>query len=802
MPDQNNPTHDWLGITKGSLLLAVLYYLCARLGLLLAIPPGYATAFWPASGVAVAILLYRGENHCLGIFLGSLAANLHVSLDIQGSLNAVSWWIASGIALGSTLQGFVAAKLVRRFTSCDWQFIIFSDLLKLVLLGGPLGCLIAATVGNSVLLGLEMISPSAFWPGWFTWWVGDMLGVLVLTPLILILLQPNTTISASRKITIALPLLILFALMVVLYQNAQQKEYQRLKAQLVAETSNIVNYIEKHIELYEQALISLQTFYKASASVTREQFTSFAGPLRANLPGIRALEWLPLVTSQTERQQLEQQAQLDGFPGYQFTEKHNGTFVRAAERSSYYPVYYMEPLVAAKQIMGYDLYSEPTRSEAIGRAMLRDKTVSTPPVNLVTDVKERGVPSYLIFRRVAAGAHQGVVLGVISVVELFRPLQQSLAQTSILISLQDTMAHTLLYQWPAAALPSQQNSFDKIIKIHQHLDLTYSDTVHLADRLIRISTTLEPNEISQAMHDRLWPVLTAGFFIMGAMSLLIVSITGAQTAAKQLVDTRTQALQASELNNRLLLESVNKQLIKLAYVNQELEDFTHIASHDLKEPARTVNTYCEFLKEDLGDAVSPLVQKDLRFITTAAKRMDALINDLLAYSRAGREDVDSVPVDLAICLQDITADLDTLLHENSGDIALTELPKVMGDVSQLRRIFQNLIQNAVIFRRADVNPHIEVFAVPSLLSTHVTIAVKDNGLGIAPEHHAKIFGAFQRLHSMDVYPGTGMGLAIAKKLVKKHKGSIWLESEEGYGSTFYVSLPRVESPDTDSVPLG
>ncbi len=217
--------------------------------------------------------------------------------------------------------------------------------------------------------------------------------------------------------------------------------------------------------------------------------------------------------------------------------------------------------------------------------------------------------------------------------------------------------------------------------------------------------------------------------------------------------------------------------------NQELEEFNYVASHDLREPLRTITSYCDLLSEDLGKDISPDVQDDINFIVDATTRMNTLIQDLLQLSRAGRVEFSKDPVDLNSLIKTIVSDLEVKIKETNATIIWNDLPTVKGDAVQLRRVFQNLISNAIKFR-SEKTPLVKIEAEKK--DKKIIIKVIDNGIGIKQEYFDQIFFPFKRLHSRNKYEGTGIGLAICKKIIDRHKANITVESEEGKGTTFIL----------------
>ena len=224
--------------------------------------------------------------------------------------------------------------------------------------------------------------------------------------------------------------------------------------------------------------------------------------------------------------------------------------------------------------------------------------------------------------------------------------------------------------------------------------------------------------------------------------------------------------------------------------NAELEQFAYVASHDLSEPLRMVTSYLQLLERRYKDALDEDASEFIHYAVDGASRMRALIDDLLAYSRVGRHDRPLEEVDLQAVVTRVVQVL-TAGREDGGRIVVGPLPVVSGDQHQITQLFQNLLGNGLKFRHPERPALVEVTAEP--VGSRWRITVADNGIGIDPAHAERIFGVFQRLHARDEYPGTGVGLAIARKVVERHGGSIWVEpGPEGGGTRFCFELPGAD----------
>jgi len=275
-------------------------------------------------------------------------------------------------------------------------------------------------------------------------------------------------------------------------------------------------------------------------------------------------------------------------------------------------------------------------------------------------------------------------------------------------------------------------------------------------------------------------VLLAGILV----SLLAASLLRA------FVTSRQRAVALAERMTRELRE----REAELQASHAELEHFAYLASHDLQEPLRTITSYAGLLQRRSMDQLDERSQTWLRFIAEGAARMSDLIADLLEYSRTGRTTASQEPTSLEEAWDSAVANLAKAIDQSGATVTRGPLPVVRGRRRELVSLFQNLISNALKYR-SEAPP--EVRAEAEERDGRWVIRVSDNGIGIDPQFHDRVFGLFQRLHTADEYPGTGMGLAIVRKVAESHGGTVRLESAPGQGSTFVIDLPTRDDSEED-----
>lgn len=273
----------------------------------------------------------------------------------------------------------------------------------------------------------------------------------------------------------------------------------------------------------------------------------------------------------------------------------------------------------------------------------------------------------------------------------------------------------------------------------------------------------------------------------GSVLPVLLNATAIMDSSRNYVMSRSTLFDITE--RRKNEEKINHMLNNLKRSNEELEQFAYVSSHDLQEPLRTIASFTQLLERRYKGKLDEDADEFIGYIVDAAVRMKQQINDLLEFSRVTTTGSKFGMVDTNFILDQVINNLKSSIDENNAEIIHGNLPKLIGDSDQLRRVFQNLIGNAIRYRKPDESPKICISAYEDKDNGEYVFSVQDNGIGIEKQYLNRIFRIFQRLHTMEEYEGTGIGLSVVKRVVDRHGGRIWVESELGKGSTFYFTLP-------------
>ena len=541
------------------LTLAVAYAVAAWLGLWLAIPPGYATALWPASGLALAGVLMGGARVAPGIWLGSFVVNLWTSWDTSPAaalLTSVA--IPTSIGAGATLQALVGASLVRRSVGFPNPLTRACDIVIFLLLGGPLSCLVGATVSVTTLAVSGQIPWSLFIMTWWTWWVGDTLGVLIATPLVLSWLAEPRAIWHRRWLPVGLPLLGTLTLGFLIFGYARAQEGIRLRLLFERQAESLAHTMRTCLDDYVELLHTLESFYASAPEASRQAFRTFVQRSFARYPGLQALS-VALQVPDAQRDAYEQAVRREGFADFQIMEQTApGVLVRAARRPEYIAVTYVEPWAGNEAAFGLDIASVPDRREAVQQARDTGQPTATGRLSLVQDPDRSS--GLLIFLPLYGPALQhatleerrqnlhGYVIGVFQIDDIVEAALQGLEREGIVLRIEDETApvdRRMLYdsrvREPEGLGPAREAARGK-----PPMWMHWQTTVELAGRRwgLHFTPTLAYLGTQQSLQP--WAVMGGGLAFAGLLGTFLLIVTGRATVIEQLMVERTAQLDTSQ----------------------------------------------------------------------------------------------------------------------------------------------------------------------------------------------------------------------------------------------------------------
>ena len=363
------------------LTLALAYVLTGRLGLLLAVPPGYATAIFPPAGIAVAAAVIGGRRTLPWIFAGSCALNLWVGCTIQQHIVARALAVAVVIAMASTAQAAVGGWALRKLIDHPAALDNVRDLGKF-LLAAPVLCLTSATLSHIGMAAFGVIDTSEVASSWLSWWIGDTLGVLLFLPLVMVTAGKPHALWRGRARSVAIPMLLFFALFVAIFVRTREWERDQTLAGFQLLSQGFADKLQFQMEAQEDFLRQLSAFWNGPSRLLPKDFTKLTSHLLQRFPAIQAVEWAPEVRREARDGFVASQQENDPSFAIREHDKVGGTR-QADDRTEFYPVTYVEPLQGNEAAVGFDLASDPERRATILRTIATGTVAATAPIRLI-----------------------------------------------------------------------------------------------------------------------------------------------------------------------------------------------------------------------------------------------------------------------------------------------------------------------------------------------------------------------------------------------------------------------------------
>lgn len=774
IPPKAVPSPLWI------LGLAAAYYVTGRLGLLLAIPPGYATAVFPASGVALAGVVLVGHRVWPGVWLGSFLINLGLSASPA---------TAACIGLGASAQAVIGGLLVRRFSPVPESLETSRGALRFLSLGGPISCLVGASVGVAALVQAGAFGGGRAPFNWFTWWVGDALGVLIFAPCaVLVGLEPRRW---RRYLGVMVPLLAAFAVATLLFVSSSGLETRELQQSFRASAAELDRAFDSVYGRAVEELDAIVSLYASQPEVTRAQFDRFGQSLLRSKPGIQALEWCPVVKLD-ERDAFEREAQ-KSLPQFQILQREGGgQLVPAAPRPYYLPIYFVVPMEGNEAAFGFDLASDAQRLVTLEKARDLGITLGTSPIRLV---QERGSQmGQVLCSPIYGGPHatvaerrenlQGFALGVFRLGDLLAASLADRGPPDIRVELfagSSTEAVAAYVTGSGLTTPEKGQT---------PAWSTRSTRVGLPWRLAYYQG--ERSATRRGLQS--YAILTLALLFVGLLGVFLLAEAGRARSVDRLVLERTDEL---EVVNRDLTAAKARAEV----ASQAKSEFLATMSHELRTPLNAILGFGSMLADGLQGPLNDRQQRYVGNIVTGGTHLLALVNDLLDVAKveAGKLELDIRTLRVGQALSKAARSVESLVTEKGITLRLglaENLPPVLADPRRLDQILYNLLSNAIKFTPA--GGQVELLARPGQSGT-LEVVVNDEGIGIRPEDQQRIFQKFEQVDSTlgRSQGGTGLGLALTRMLVELHGGSIDVASSgiPGEGTRFTLQLPVADGSD-------
>jgi len=702
----------WL--TETASILAA-YAVAGRLGQMLAAPPNYATFFWPASGIALAALLLLGRRAILGVFLGALLTNAWTPLAEAETLSAAiaAILVPASIATGATFQAIVGLLLIRRYVASFTPLTQERDIFGLLLLGGPIACLTGSSWGVTTLYISGLLSTDFLLMNWGAWWLGDTIGVVIFTPLILICLAKPRRVWRPRHLSVVLPVLVSVCTTVIGYIVTSFYQQSQTQAYFENRAARAMQEMHEQVTVHLDAVHFLKIFYAGSQRVDRGEFAAFAQELTTRHGGVQALEWLPRVRHE-EREDYELRARAAAWPGYSFKERNAaGDLVTAAKRDEYFPVYYVEPYLTNEAAVGFDVASNAARRAALDSAAESGQQVATAPVTLVQETAHQ--PGFLVFDPVYTRhapldtseqrrqAIRGYVLGVYRVRDIVDASFYKASQRDFHLQIRDSDADPgkrLIYDDRPEPSPHKHSE----VTPASPADSRWATTIEVAGRTWQC--TFAPTPAFFAMQPISYPttILLAGLSFTAVLAVFLLVLAGRVARVEELVDHRTADL--SKANDELAQEIVRRQQFEhaLSQTHETLEQRVLDRTAELQaSEARYLDLY--------NNAPDMFVSVDI-----ATQRVMECNETFLATTGFARVDViDKHVFDLyhADCLDDARRSFQQFLSTGQTQVELLLLTatdriiEVSLNVSAVRDSEGRLLYSRAVLRDITSRKHAE-----------------------------------------------------------------------------------------------
>lgn len=713
-----------------------------------------------------------GRAQLLPIFLAALVNSLgyyeHIALK--------EFLTASSIALGATIQAYVAVLLVQRALKDFKVFESFSETSYFLLLAGPLACVINATLATLTLIFVDVLSAEQFFQHAGTWWLGDILGVVLFAPVTVLLMSKRTEhsyLTAKRKGLVAVPLLLSFALFVLLFCYVLDVFKDRSFREFEAEAEKTTRLFRQEISVDITSVVALSSFVSSSEYVSAEEFRSFTRPLLKYTQGVYGFSWIPKVEHDT-REDFVQSIREQGYAEFEILERNEkGALDEAADSDVYFPLAYTEPYELNKSAHGLNVYGHDgvagdLRKQILDKARNLREPQGTARFAIVQRDNDYG---FIIYQPVFKGDgdaadHIGYVNGIFLFSQLMHGAYERAKQISAdIVVLDKTQSEPmLLYDSRAPDFkehPSESYDFIGDATVYEHVEVAGRDW-----QIIYLRTS---SDIDQKYLQEIWAFALGGIVFNILLSLILIIVTARNDFIESLVKVKTRELEEA---------------------NAELEEFTYRTSHDLRSPLVSSKGIAEVIRSAVNEGDGQKAKQGSDLLITSLEKLLVLIDDLMSLAETKNRDERAQEINLRALIEDSLAKFSHMENYDRLDITTdigVEAP-VKSKLSRVRLILENLISNSIKYQdTAEDSSYIKIDVKRD--KHEIVIRLEDNGLGVPERNRDKLFGMFNRFHTKVSY-GSGLGLYMVKKSAEIIGGSVEYRGLEK-GSAFILKFPEL-----------